>query len=125
MRDGDAASTELRQYLSVVPSSILRRYASDCLESSFTDSGLALQEIVNQIGHRLVFSVEHGRYRGIRAIGFDGIWSLSDGRSIIVEVKTTDAYRIYLRTLTGYQGALKAAGKLEDQLSSMLIVVGR
>lgn len=126
LRDGNAASTELRQYLSIVPSSILRQYASDCLESSFTDSGLALQEIVNQIGHRLGFSVEHGRYRGIHgAIGFDGIWSLSDGRSIIAEVKTTDAYRIDLRSLAGYQGALKAAGKLKEQLSSMLIVVGR
>jgi hypothetical protein len=74
LRDGNAASTELRQYLSIVPSSILQQYASDCLETSFTDSGLALQEIVNQIGHRLGFSVEHGRYRGIHgAIGFDGI----------------------------------------------------
>ena len=112
--------------LSVVPSSLLRQYADDCLEGSFTDSGLALQEIVNQIGHRLGFVVEHGRYRGTQgAIGFDGIWSLPDKRSIIVEVKTTDAYRIDLNTIAGYQGALKIAGKVNEDLSSILIIVGR
>jgi hypothetical protein len=126
LRDGNAASNELRQFLSVVPSGVLRQYTSECLEGSFTDSGLALQEIVNQIGHRLGFSVEHGRYRGAQnAIGFDGIWNLSDGRSIIIEVKTTDAYRIDLDTIAGYRGALKAAGKIEQDRSSMLIVVGR
>jgi hypothetical protein len=126
LRDGNAASNELRQYLSIVPSSLLRQYASDCLEGSFTDSGLALQEIVNQIGCRLGFAVEHGRYRGTQgAIGFDGIWSLPDERSIIVEVKTTDAYRIDLDTIAGYRGALKMASKVKEELSSMLIIVGR
>src|SRR5258705_1329144 len=76
LRDGNPASRELRQFLSVVPSPILRQYAGECLEGSFIDSGLALQEIVNQIGYRLGFTVEHGRYRGTQgAIGFDGIWS--------------------------------------------------
>ena len=99
LRDRSTASNELRQFLAVVPSSALRQFASECLETSFADSGLALQEIVNQIGHRLGFTVEHGRYRGTQgAIGFDGIWILSDERSIIVEVKTTDAYRIDLDT---------------------------
>ena len=126
LRDGNPASNELRQFLSVVPSPVLRQYASECLEGSFTDSGLALQEIVNQIGYRLGFTVEHGRYRGTQgSIGFDGIWSLSDERSIIVEVKTTDAYRIDLDIIAGYRGALKTAGKVKDELSSMLIIVGR
>ena len=125
LRDGNAASNELRQFLSVVPSAVLQQYTSECLIDSFTDSGLALQEIVNQIGYRLGFSVEHGRYRGTQgAIGFDGIWTLPDERSIVVEVKTTDAYRIDLDTIAGYRGSLKAAGKVKDR-SSMLIVVGR
>ena len=46
-----------------------------------------------------------------------------DERSIVVEVKTTDAYRIDLDTIAGYRGSLKAAGKVKDR-SSMLIVVG-
>src|SRR5262245_19004967 len=126
LRDGSAASNELREFLSVVPSSVLRQFASECLEASFADSGLALQEIVNQIGHRLGFTVEHGRYRGTQgAIGFDGIWTLPVERSIIVEVKTTDAYRIDLDTIAGYRGALKSAGKVKEELSSILIIVGR
>jgi hypothetical protein len=32
LRDGSTASTELRQFLSVVPSSVLRQYAIECLE---------------------------------------------------------------------------------------------
>ena len=126
LRDGSTASNELRQFLAVVPSSALRQFASECLETSFADSGLALQEIVNQIGHRLGFTVEHGRYRGTQgAIGVDGIWILSDERSIIVEVKTTDAYRIDFDTIAGYRGALKTAGKVKEELSSILIIVGR
>jgi hypothetical protein len=74
----------------------------------------------------LGFTVEHGRYRGTQgAIGFDGIWSLRDERAIVVEVKTTDAYRIDLDTIAGYRGALKIAGKVKNELSSMLIIVGR
>lgn len=126
LRDGSAASSELRQFLAVVPSAVLRQYAIECLESGFADSGLALQEVVNELGHRLGFEVEHGRYRGSpNAIGFDGIWSLADGRAIIVEVKTTDAYRIDLEIVAGYRHALDTAGKVKKDGSSILIIVGR
>jgi hypothetical protein len=126
LRDGSAASNELRQFLSVVPSSVLRQYAIECLEGAFPESGLALQEVVNEVGHRLGFEVEHGRYRGTPgAVGFDGIWALTDSRAIIIEVKTTDAYRIDLDVLAGYRRALNAAGKLKEDSSSILIIVGR
>jgi hypothetical protein len=42
-----------------------------------------------------------------------------------VEVKTTDAYRINLDTVVGYQRELVQAGKLSANSSSILIVVGR
>lgn len=126
LRDGNAASNELRQFLAGVPSTLLRQYATECLAAAFADSGLALQETVNQVGHRLGFEVEHGRYRGSQAaIGFDGIWRLPDGRAIIVEVKTTDAFRIDLGIVAGYRRALVDAGKLREDQSSVLIVVGR
>jgi hypothetical protein len=126
LRDGSTASNELRQFLSIVPSSVLRQYAIECLEGGFPDSGLALQEVVNEVGHRLGFEVEHGRYRGTPgAVGFDGIWALADHRAIIVEVKTTDAYRIDLDVLAGYRRALNSAGKLKEDRSSILIIVGR
>jgi hypothetical protein len=48
LRDGSATSAELRELLSLVPLEMLSRYADQCLQESFTDSGLALQDIVNQ-----------------------------------------------------------------------------
>lgn len=41
--------------------------------------------------------VTDGRYRGVKGqVGFDGLWMSVDGRAIVIEVKTTDAYRIDL-----------------------------
>jgi hypothetical protein len=126
LRDGSTTSAELRELLSLVPLDLLKSYADQCLQESFTDSGLALQDIVNQVGTRLGFSVEYGRYHGVRnQPGHDGLWASEDGRAILVEVKTTDAYRIDLNTLAGYRKTLIQAGKISEANSSILIVVGR
>lgn len=126
LRDGDNTSREYRQYLSQVPSSMLTRYVDECLSSKFDGSGLALQDILNEVGRRLDFTVTFGRYRGVQGqIGFDGIWDASDSKSIIVEVKTTDAYRIDLDTIAGYRRALIQSAKVTEDKSSILIVVGR
>jgi hypothetical protein len=58
-------------------------------------------------------------------IGYDGIWRFPDGHAVIIEVKTTDAYRIDLDTIAGYRKALIRQGSVQEQSSSMLIVVGR
>ncbi|MBI3408781.1 MAG: hypothetical protein HY040_10530 [Planctomycetes bacterium] len=58
-------------------------------------------------------------------IGNDGLWRAADGFSLLVEVKTTDAYRINLDIIAGYRDALVAKGKIEAQRSSILIAVGR
>jgi len=79
-----------------------------------------------QAGRRLGFTVEDGRYRGQAGhIGYDGIWRFPDGHAVIIEVKTTDAYRIDLDTIAGYRRALIRQGSVQEQSSSMLIVVGR
>jgi hypothetical protein len=89
--DGEPTSTEFRSFLGVVPSNLLRKYAEECLREKFDDNGLALQDLVNQIGRRLGFGVTDGRYRGSsRDVGFDGLWTSPDQHSIIVEVKTTN-----------------------------------
>ncbi len=93
---------------------------------SFADSGLALQDVVNQIGKRLGYSVTNGRYRGVVGdIGFDGVWHSSDGHGIIVEVKTTDAYRIDLNVLAEYRRSLIEQQAISSNAPSILIVVGR
>ncbi len=126
LTDGSSASNELRAFLAQVPTAFLVRYASECLTNSFNGSGLALQDIMNEIGRRLGFDVAHGRYRGAAGhLGFDGLWKSADGHALIVEVKTTDAYRVDLDTLAGYRRVLIKGGQVSEEHSSVLIVVGR
>ncbi len=126
LRDGNTSCDEFRSFLSAVPSSLLQRYAENCLNDAFSESGLALQDIINQVGDRLGYEVTFGRYRGATGhIGFDGLWKLPDGHSIVVEVKTTDAYRINLNTIAGYRKSLIKRDLISDTDSSTLIVVGR
>lgn len=86
---------------------------------------MVLQDLVNELGRRLDYKVTNGRYQGtVNAIGYDGIWQSPEGHAIIVEVKTTDAYRIPLDTIAGYRERLLSVAQVAPP-SSVLIVVGR
>src|SRR5262245_47610666 len=68
--DGNEASSEFRALLSEIGSGNLVRYAHECLDESFPDSGLVLQDVVNEVGRRLGCQVTNGSYRGrTNAIG--------------------------------------------------------
>jgi hypothetical protein len=122
---GSSCSQELREYLAQCDSTKLALYVGHCLSSGFTRSGMVLQDLINELGRRLDYHVENGRYQGTRsAIGYDGIWISPEGHTVIAEVKTTDAYRISLDTLAEYRQELIAERKVTDR-SSILIVVGR
>ena len=69
--DGSEASSEFRDFLAQIPSDLLGRYADECLSGSFTDSGYVLQDIVNEIGRRLGFTVTDGRYDRIDPVDND------------------------------------------------------
>jgi len=126
LSDGEATSEEFREFLRTVPSNILARYVIECLRDRFKGSGYALQDVVNQIGERMGFAVDSGRYRGARGHnGFDGLWHAKDGHAIVVEVKTTDVYRIALSQIVRYQQSLVEAGAIQEGRSSVLLVVGR
>ena len=126
MRDGSGASSEFRSFLSSVSSDFLKRYAEECLELRFDGAGFALQDVINQVGSRLGFKVNDGRYRGvIGAVGFDGLWKSPEAYSLIIEVKTTDAYSIRLDTVAGYRKQLVDAREVDLEKSSILIIVGR
>lgn len=123
--DQSECSTELRHYTANIPIEKLFEHAHYCLQNGFDKSGYALQDIVNEIGSRLDYEVEPGLYQGrTTAIGFDGIWRAPDGHALIVEVKTTDAYRINLDILKSYQERLIDEKRVGAK-SSILIVVGR
>lgn len=126
LRDGSVSSIELRDWLGAIPLKHLRACVDECLSSSFEDSPLALQDVANELGVRLGFAVARGRYRGVKGeTGNDGLWCSNDGFSLLVEVKTTDVYRINLDTLARYRSELVAQGKIDSEQSSILIAVGR
>jgi hypothetical protein len=126
LSDESATSNEFRAFLKGISTDLIQRYADQCLKESFSGSGFVLQDIVNQIGNRLGFKVKYGRYRGVsNQIGFDGLWELPNGRTIIIEVKTTDAYRIDLNKLAEYRKKLIKNETVSEKESSVLIVVGR
>jgi hypothetical protein len=126
LKDGNKSSIEVRELLNEIPSDKLKLFADQCLNDSFKESGFALQDVINQFGKRLGFSVEQGLYRGKRnEIGFDGIWRLKNEHSFIVEIKTTDAYRINLDTFVDYKDRLIENESIEKNKSSILIIVGR
>ena len=125
IKDDSRCSKELRSYFSECPAENLFLYANQILEKPFVNSGLVLQDLVNEFGRRLDFEVEDGLYRGKpKAIGFDGIWRVKDEHPLIVEVKTTDYVTIDLDTHAGYKNRLVDAEKA-TRGSSTLIIVGR
>ena len=86
--------------------------------------GKIFQDIVNTIGKKIGFEVVHGLYHGKKdAIGFDGLWHHGD-LSLVIECKTTDAYRISTKTLLGYSNKLKEERGLQSA-PPILLVVGR
>lgn len=125
LRDGSPTSAELREFLGAAPIKLLERYLDECLSAPFDESGLVLQDLVNELGARLGCEVRRGLYRGkVNAIGYDGIWRFPDGYAVVVEVKTTDTYNLPLDKLAGYRASLAKNAEISDE-SSILIVVGR
>ncbi|HUW61392.1 MAG TPA: hypothetical protein VMZ06_10330 [Candidatus Bathyarchaeia archaeon] len=126
LTNDSTASREFRDFLRIVPSEKLSEYAQQCLGNHFDQSGLALQDIVNEIGRRLGFVVTEGLYRGKRGVsGHDGLWTLKNGRKIVIEVKTTDAYAIDLDTIAEYRRILARDGLITLEETSLLLIVGR
>jgi|GEM_PF-112378 len=125
LKDGSICSQELHSYFAQIPSEKLATYVEQCLSSKFDKGGMVLQDLINELGRRLDYKVTNGRYQGtINAVGCDGIWLSPEGGTIINEVKTTDAYRISLDTISGYRQKLLSAGTVIGE-PSILIVVGR
>jgi hypothetical protein len=72
LSDQSNCSLQLREYFLVAKSENLRKYLLTCLQDSFEGSGFVLQDIVNEFGRRLDYSVENGLYRGKKdKVGFD------------------------------------------------------
>jgi len=123
--DGGDTSTELREVLSNVPLEALTAWALEAAQGKFTDSGLALQDTVNEVGQRLGFLVTPGTYRGIGGRPYDGVWACGTGHRLVVETKTSDSFAVDLNKLAGYRRLLPASTKGSEEDSSILLVLGR
>ncbi len=125
--EDNETSREFREYLSRVKAEKLKAYCAECLSGEkFSSAAFALQDVINEIGRRLGFSVRAGRYRGVSGeIGYDGLWTLQSGHVLVVEVKTSDAYRVSLDTVAGYRKRLIEKDTIPKEQSSCLIIVGR
>lgn len=129
LKDDSDTAREFREFLRYQDTTTLHNYASQCLNDPFPDSGFVLQDVVNELGRRLDYDVHNGFYRGTpKRVGFDGLWQYGSEHALIVEVKTTDQYRINLDTFVSYRDAILSQGLVDPSLAhstSILIVVGR
>ena len=130
LRDDNATSREFRDLLGHIQLPEIRAYAVECINSTannFPENGRVLQDIVNQVGKRLGFEVEDGRYgRGTPdAPSYDGVWKLPDKRVIVVESKLNAAFAMDLDQVARYRLHLIASHPvLTDDLVSVLLVAG-
>lgn len=75
LMDGSTTSVELRELLAAAPSSSLIAWKDEALSDRYDGFGFVLQDLVNEVGNRLGFSVAPGLYRGRHGVeGHDGVW---------------------------------------------------
>ena len=122
LTDTGQTAPAFRDFLNNCRIDQLESYISQMVAEA--SDGKIFQDIVNTIGKKIGFDVLHGLYQGKKnAIGFDGFWS-HKGLNLVIECKTTDAYRISTKTLLGYSNQLKEEKGLRVA-PPILLVVGR
>lgn len=124
----DTSRERFRTFLreSVGSTGAVRDYVEACIKNKGPQYDHALQDLVNHIGALIGFDVEFGRYKGVvNDVGHDGLWRWNDF-SIVVEVKTTDAFSIQTATVVGYADKLISKGAISNWDHAMgLYVFGR
>lgn len=126
LTNGSDTSREFRELLRLAPAGKFADFVATCLGEPFPQSGLVLQDVINEVGRRLGFDVEFGSYTGSQTgAACDGLWKSPDGWTLVIEVKTTDAYRVKLDRLEEFRDKLIAGARVNARTSSHLVVVGR
>lgn len=122
LKDGSQESIDFREQLKAADLETIERQLDSVLSGA--SDGKVLQDIVNALGVHIGFNVEFGLYQGKKgSIGFDGYWWLPNIH-LVVECKTTDAYRISTNVVNKYAVELAAERGLSKQ-PDILLVVGR
>lgn len=120
LRDSVGMVTAFRAFLSASPTSLLMRFATNCMDCG---PPYAWQDIVNEVGRRFGFEVEHGPYQGRKGNpGYDGLWTLPHERTFMIEVTSGDSLVPDIEAFAGYRQALVADGRIPEKKSSILFV---
>ena len=122
--DGNTTSGEFRLLLRAITSDLIGRWLDESLDNRFTDFGFVIQDIVNEIGHRLGFEVTNGVYRGHSGEGYDGLWKIAGSGAILIEAKSSTAYSINLTRISEYRKQVAPELGILPEDISILIVVG-
>ena len=128
--ENDDSIHELREFFGAIDLKTMERLLGECYskekKDKFDTRGFAFQDLINEMGSRLGYQVEHGLYRGKKnELGFDGLWKSEDGSYIIMESKTSDDYSIAIESVAGYRDKLISENKISKKKCSILIVFGR
>lgn len=102
LKDGNSCQLLLRDYLKSASLDELAADLQESLGSTGANSAFIFQDIVNELGARIGFSVTNGRYRGvIDSIGYDGLWEVGGSR-LVVEAKKNAIYNVDLNVAVRY-----------------------
>lgn len=121
---------ELRLFFTKIDTALIYKLMKECIseekDDKFDGRGFVLQDLINEVGRRLGYEVIHGLYKGKRGDnGFDGLWKNQNGASIIMESKTSDAYTLNIDSIIGYREKLIKNNQIDQNINSILIVLGR
>lgn len=128
--ESEEAVQELRDFFSLIDISTMGRLCGECFSKDrklkFDARGFAFQDLINEMGIRLGFKVEHGLYKGKKnEIGYDGLWETQDGTFIVMESKATGDYAFSPETVIRYRDNLITERRIPRNKCSILVVYGR
>ena len=130
--DGSTSAEQFRDILQdeQTTSEEVEQFLNEALNGSESYHNRALQDIVNNLGQRLGFTVEYGPYQGTsNNIGNDGLWisNASEGEGdvyLVVETKKSTAYTIDPGQAGGYMDALVENRDIDPSSVYGLYVIG-
>lgn len=128
--DGSRASEQFRDIIQNEQTTTdeIEAFLTEALENTGSHHNHAYQDIVNNIGERLGFTVEYGIYQGKSSeIGYDGRWisTVEDTEThLVVESKKSTAYKIDPSQAGDYMDEISDEEGIDRQQVYGLYVVG-
>lgn len=131
-QDGSTSAEKFRSILQdeETTSDEVEQFLNEALDGSETYHNRALQDIVNNVGERLGFTVEYGPFQGTaNNIGNDGLWTSNAGEGnedvhLVVETKKSTAYTIDPGQAGGYMEEIATDRDIDPSSIYGLYVIG-